>query len=250
MSSASTSSTPLLAKSPPCIVFTDWDGTVTLQDSNDAMTDNLGYGYDRRRFLNKEILEGRWSFRDAFADMLESIKTPFPECVEYLKQNVELDPGFKDFYLWATALNIPVVVVSSGMQPVIYALLENLLGKQAADSIPIVSNDVVVNKDGSWAIKFRDETDFGHDKSRAIRPYGEQMAKLPEDQKVPLFYCGDGVSDLSAAKETDLLFAKEGRDLVTYCEREKINFLEFNDFNDIKAGIQKYMRDAGKPLKE
>ena len=26
-----------------------------------------------------------------------------------------------------------------------------------------------------------------------------------------LFYAGDGVSDLSAAKETDLLFAKAGR---------------------------------------
>jgi hypothetical protein len=26
-----------------------------------------------------------------------------------------------------------------------------------------------------------------------------------------MFYAGDGVSDLSAAKETDLLFAKKGR---------------------------------------
>lgn len=26
-----------------------------------------------------------------------------------------------------------------------------------------------------------------------------------------MFYAGDGVSDLSAAKETDLLFAKQGR---------------------------------------
>lgn len=244
------SATPLLVNSPPCIVFTDWDGTVTLQDSNDAMTDNLGYGYERRRFLNKEILEGRWTFRDAFADMLESIKTPFPECIDYLKKNVQLDPGFKTFYHWATARNIPIVVVSSGMTPIIRALLETLVGEEAANTIPIVSNDINFKDDGSWAIQFRDESDFGHDKSRAIRPYAQINAKLAEADKVPLFYCGDGVSDLSAAKETDLLFAKEGRDLITYCERENIAYVEFKDFQDIQAGVEKYMKAHNKPLKE
>lgn len=48
---------------------------------------------------------------------------------------------------------------------------------------------------------------FGHDKSLTIRPY----AQLPADQRPWMFYAGDGVSDLSAARETDLLFAKEGR---------------------------------------
>lgn len=65
-----------------------------------------------------------------------------------------------------------------------------------------------------------------------------------------MFYAGDGVSDLSAAKETDLLFAKAGRgrsllshahgsrglnsaDLVTYCETEKVPFTVFHDFSNI-----------------
>lgn len=48
---------------------------------------------------------------------------------------------------------------------------------------------------------------FGHDKSLTIRPYAE----LPKEQRPTLFYAGDGVSDLSAAQETDLLFAKKGR---------------------------------------
>jgi 2-hydroxy-3-keto-5-methylthiopentenyl-1-phosphate phosphatase len=42
----------------------------------------------------------------------------------------------------------------------------------------------------------------GHDKSIEIRKY----SSLPN--RPTLFYAGDGVSDLSAAKETDLLFAK------------------------------------------
>lgn len=70
-----------------------------------------------------------------------------------------------------------------------------------------------------------------------------------------LFYAGDGVSDLSAAKETDLLFAKSGRgtfgfvlclaahadqasDLVSYCERENVPFTTFQDFTEILATVK------------
>jgi len=67
-------------------------------------------------------------------------------------------------------------------------------------------------------------TDFGHDKSRAIKPY----AALPADHRPIMVYCGDGVSDISAARETDLLFAKKGRDLVTHCLKENVPFYPFD----------------------
>lgn len=52
---------------------------------------------------------------------------------------------------------------------------------------------------------------FGHDKSLTIRPYAEYFKQHPDEQRPTMFYAGDGVSDLSAARETDLLFAKKGR---------------------------------------
>ncbi|CAN6631779.1 polyol phosphate phosphatase Pyp1p [Trichomonascus vanleenenianus] len=225
-------SIPAMKTNPKMIVFTDWDGTVTLQDSNDYMTDNLGFGVVKRKAINQEILEGTETFRHGFIRMLESIPQPFQKCVEYLKAHVELDPGFADFYHWCAANNVPVVVVSSGMKPIIEALLGNLLGPEAVKNIEIIANDVKVNEDGSWHIVYRDESSFGHDKSRAIRPYA-QLENRP-----PMFYCGDGVSDLSAARETDLLFAKRGRDLVTYCERENIPFTLFDSFKDIHSRVQ------------
>jgi 2-hydroxy-3-keto-5-methylthiopentenyl-1-phosphate phosphatase len=48
-----------------------------------------------------------------------------------------------------------------------------------------------------------------------------------------LTLCLDGVSDLSAAAETDLLFAKQGHDLINYCVRENVPFDVFNDWSDI-----------------
>jgi hypothetical protein len=43
----------------------------------------------------------------------------------------------------------------------------------------------------------------------------------------------DGVSDLSAARETDLLFAKQGHDLINYCARENVPFTVFKDWSNI-----------------
>jgi 2,3-diketo-5-methylthio-1-phosphopentane phosphatase len=217
------------------IIFTDFDGTVTLEDSNDYLTDNIGFGYPKRKQLNIDILNGVASFRTGFDDMLKSIHKPFDECIEYLLENIRLDPGFKETFHWAQENDVPIVVVSSGMKPIIKALLQKLVGEESIDKIEIVSNDVEIHADGSWDIVYRDESDFGHDKSRAIRPYREARSA---DSKQQLFYCGDGVSDLSAAKETDLLFAKRGKDLVIYCQRENVPFIQFDSFKDILSNIK------------
>jgi hypothetical protein len=56
---------------------------------------------------------------------------------------------------------------------------------------------------------------------------------MSRSEQPTLLYAGDGVSDLSAARETDLLFAKKGHDLVTFCEREGVPFTLFEDWSDV-----------------
>ncbi|KAK4198242.1 HAD-like domain-containing protein [Triangularia verruculosa] len=231
---------PALKTNPKFIFFTDFDGTITQQDSNDWLTDNLGFGAELRKKGNQDVLHGRRDFRDSFSEMLDSIKTPFNECIELLLKNISLDPGFKQFFEWAKENNVPIVILSGGMEPVIRALLAHMLGKEEAETLQIVSNDVApregksVNEAGGWHIVYHDDSGFGHDKSLEIRPY----ARLPAEQRPVLFFAGDGVSDLSAAKETDLLFAKAGRDLISYCERENVPFRTFNDFTEILATVK------------
>ncbi|KAI1739615.1 HAD-like domain-containing protein [Xylaria scruposa] len=229
---------PALRTKPKAIFFTDFDGTITLHDSNDWMTDNLGFGVELRKQGNQDVLLRGRPFRDAFQEMLDSVTTPFDKCIELLLQNVKLDPAFKEFAAWCRENNVPIVVLSGGMQPVIRALLAHLVGEKEAAVMQIVSNDVKarpgksINEENGWDIEYHDDSSFGHDKSLEIRPY----AALPD--RPVMFYAGDGVSDLSAAKETDLLFAKEGRDLVTYCENEKVPFTVFHDFSDIHKIVQ------------
>ncbi|KAJ7079298.1 HAD-like domain-containing protein [Mycena belliarum] len=214
------------------VVLSDWDGTITTQDSNDYMTDNLGFGKAKRRAGNLEILSGRQTFRDGFREMLESIVAnghSFDECKEELKKNIKLDSGFKDFNTWCSANDIPVVIVSSGMAPSIRAVLSNLVGEEVANSIDIIANEVEIEPSGKWHIKFRHPSSgYGHDKSRAILPY-KDLVSPPL-----LFFFGDGVSDMSAARHADVLFVKQKddgeNDLAAYCTREGIPHIIFTDF--------------------
>ncbi|OBT75324.1 hypothetical protein VF21_04663 [Pseudogymnoascus sp. 05NY08] len=245
MGSSTPAQLPAMATSPKHIFFTDFDGTITSRDSNDYMTDNLGFGQPTRLGLNRQVLANEITFRSAFKQMLDSVPTPFDQCTNILLERIELDPGFRAFYDWAKANNVPIVILSGGMTPIIRALLDKLLDEDSS-WMQIVSNDVgarpgkSINEEKGWEIVFHDETGFGHDKSSTIRPY----AALPADQRPTMFYAGDGVSDLSAAKETDLLFAKKGHDLVTYCVKQHVPFYEFEDWTTILTQVQSIVSGA------
>ncbi|EAU89687.1 hypothetical protein CC1G_10714 [Coprinopsis cinerea okayama7 len=224
---------PPIHRDKKFVVLSDWDGTITTIDSNDLMTDNLGFGKEKRRGGNLEILAGRSTFRDSFREMLQSVSDnghTFPECKEYQKKHIVLDPGFKDFCAWCKANDVPFIIVSSGMAPLIKSTLVHLIGEEAAKDIDIIANDVNIKPDGKWEIQFRHPSSgFGHDKSQAILPYRD----LPNPPT--LFFFGDGVSDISAARHADLLFVKakaDGEnDLAAYCQRENIKHVMFSDFS-------------------
>lgn len=97
--------------------------------------------------------------------MINSIRTPFPQCISLLLQNITLDPQFHTFYAWARAAHVPIIVLSSGMTPIIRALLVQLLGPEA-DDIEIVCNEVVDrapktrDQEGGWNIQFHDDSQY------------------------------------------------------------------------------------------
>jgi len=87
--------------------------------------------------------------------MLDSVKLPFPECIDLLRKNIKLDPGFKPFFDWCQSNGIPVIVLSSGMEAIIRALLTDLVGPEA-EKIEIISNQVKI-RDNSWEIAYHDD---------------------------------------------------------------------------------------------
>jgi 2-hydroxy-3-keto-5-methylthiopentenyl-1-phosphate phosphatase len=127
-----------------------------------SQTDNIGFGGDMRRQGNKDVLENKKTFRDSFREMMDSVTRPFPQCVDYLVENIKLDPYFNEYFQWALQHNIPTVVLSSGMRPVIKGILEKLVGPDA-DKIDIVCNEAVaregktMDEEGGWRIEYHDD---------------------------------------------------------------------------------------------
>jgi 2,3-diketo-5-methylthio-1-phosphopentane phosphatase len=183
--------------------------------------------------------------------MMQSVKVPYEECKEVLRQNIDLDPGFLEFYTWCKENGIPLIIVSSGMAPIIRAVLEKLVGVQEASQMEIIANDVkytdAEGKGNTWDIVYRHpESGFGHDKSQSIIPY----RSIPS--RPTLFFAGDGVSDLSAARHADLLFTKvkpEGNtDLAKFCDREGIPHVNFLDFRKVLTLVKEVV--AGKSTEQ
>lgn len=95
--------------------------------------------------------------------MLGSVDTPLNECIDVLLQKMKLDPHFVEFYEWAGANNVPIIVLSSGLIPIISALLEKLLGHKPGPHLHIVANEAQsrngkdINDVGGWEVKYLDD---------------------------------------------------------------------------------------------
>lgn len=62
-------------------------------------------------------------------------------------------------------------------------------------------------------------------------------------------FCGDGVSDISAARHADVLFVRKDRDLEFYCKREDIPYIPFETFAEIERVVTKLVDGKSKLVK-
>lgn len=98
--------------------------------------------------------------------MLDSVRLPFNECLRIVQESIQLDPGFVNFYLWAKEKSIPIVILSSGMTPMIEALLFSLFAGKPSN-IYVNANNIAphngkhINMVGGWQIKYRDDRQVG-----------------------------------------------------------------------------------------
>ncbi|KAL1297233.1 hypothetical protein AAFC00_004796 [Neodothiora populina] len=223
------------------ICFSDFDGTIFMQDTGHILFNAHGCGSEQRELLDEQIKSGERSFRDVSEEMWGSLNVPFADGFEALKDGLEIDPAFKEFHQFCLNNNIPFNVISAGLKPVLRSVLDHFIGEEAASNIDIVANDAEISEDGSqWKPVWRHDNDLGHDKSLSIAEYKESAQLESEDGTIPMIiFIGDGVSDLPAARHSDVLFARRGLRLEEYCVEHKLPYIPFDTFADIQKEISK-----------
>lgn len=140
-----------------------------------------------------------------------AVSLTFAEGMDLLRP-VEIDPGFIAFYNYAQKHNVPFVVVSCGLDIIIKEYLAWYLGEEAANVTILANYGKVENK--KWLVSYRDDSPHSHDKSVCIKESKKAFLSKSDDipgQEHIIVFCGDGISDLSAAREADILFARRGR---------------------------------------
>ncbi|KAI1641274.1 2,3-diketo-5-methylthio-1-phosphopentane phosphatase [Biscogniauxia mediterranea] len=227
------------------ICFSDFDGTIFMQDTGHVLFDNHGCGAKKREMLDEQIKSGERSFRDVSEEMWGSLNVPFDDGFAVMERTLEMDPDFRSFHQYCIANGIPFNVISAGLKPILRRVLDTFLGEEQSAHIDIVANDAAIAADGSeWKPIWRHgDSALGHDKAQSIteaRREAEEACDDDDGSSVPLIvFIGDGVSDLPAAREADVLFARRGLRLEEYCREHGIGYVPFDTFADVRRGIER-----------
>ncbi|EPS45254.1 hypothetical protein H072_766 [Dactylellina haptotyla CBS 200.50] len=239
------------------IIFSDFDGTIFMQDTGHILFDHHGCGAARRHELDEEIKTGSRSFRAVSEDMWGSLNVRFEDGFKIMKKELEIDPDFDEFHKYCISNEIPFNVISAGLKPILRKVLDVFLGEKQSSYIDIVANDAEISHDGSeWKPIWRHDNELGHDKAASIQEYKAIASSESEDGSIPLIvFVGDGVSDLPAAREADVLFARRGLRLEEYCLENDIPYIPFDTFADIQKDLVRLTKEdqetthgTGKPI--
>jgi 2,3-diketo-5-methylthio-1-phosphopentane phosphatase len=227
------------------ICFSDFDGTIFMQDTGHVLFDAHGCGSHRRNILDEQIKTGERSFREVSEEMWGSLNVPFEDGFEVMEKSLEIDPDFQAFHQFCISNNIPFNVISAGLKPILRKVLDTFLGEEESAHIQIVANEADISEDGtSWKPIWRHDTELGHDKEKSVNEAREEAALECEDGTIPLIvFIGDGVSDLPAARVADVLFARKGLRLEEYCIENKIPYIGFDTFADIQKEVKAIMEE-------
>ncbi|KAH8595512.1 HAD-like domain-containing protein [Bisporella sp. PMI_857] len=225
------------------ICFSDFDGTIFMQDTGHILFDTHGCGSARRNILDQQIHNGERSFREVSEEMWGSLNVPFDDGFEVMEKTLEIDPDFQTFHKFCVANRIPFNVISAGLKPILRKVLDTFLGEEESSQIEIIANEAEITEDGSkWKPIWRHDTELGHDKELSVNEARAEAALACEDGTIPLIvFIGDGVSDLPAARVADVLFARKGLRLEEYCIENKIPYIGYDTFADIEREIRHIM---------
>lgn len=201
-------------------ILCDFDGTITTFDTNTVLFDTFG----DKNYINKlrrQYYSGQIDLKTLAIHEFNHLKITEETYLNYIKNDVVLQRGFKTFYENLKKANIPIAVVSGGF----INGIEAFFNENGIEGIPIYANRLIFNGD-EIKVKF----------------YGEENIKENTDSKVQLYrkfkkeydkviFIGDGHTDVHVAKEADCLFAKDY--LEEYCIENDIEYLKWEDFYDI-----------------
>jgi 2,3-diketo-5-methylthio-1-phosphopentane phosphatase len=211
---------------PAAAIFCDFDGTVSQRDVGYYLFHHFSGG--KNDALLPDWKAGRLSTRDCLRLETEMVKAAAEDIMAFVDR-FELDPTFAPFVRRCRDADLPVRVVSEGMD----FYIRRLLAGAGLDGLTVLSNrGILENETIRIEFPYTAKTCEGCGNCKAQRMKEYRLEAGAADRVV---FVGDGYSDACAASEADIVFAK--KDLQQYCQDEGISYYSFSDFDDITAQL-------------
>ena len=211
---------------PQVAVFIDYDGTITGADTFDLLVQRAA-GRSAWLVLEEQLHGKTMSLRDVLAAQASLITCSLDEADTIVAREAPFDPRFEEFVEYCERQRFPLLILSSGVAPLIRRALE----RHGLARVPFRANEVDISGEG-WRLRFRDDSDNGHDKAAAVRDAKQNGFRT--------VYIGDGFSDFEAAIDADVRFAKRGRSLEAHLLRSDISFTPFSSFAELLPAVARF----------
>ncbi|MFP3981813.1 MAG: HAD-IB family phosphatase [Desulfobacterales bacterium] len=200
-------------------VFCDFDGTITAQESLQAVFEH--FVPDQWADVKHKLVSGELTLRRGVRQMIESIPSArYPAVLSFVRE-IPLRPGLSEFLDFLEACGIAFVIVSGGVRGMVEAGLGSLISRVhrvfAAD----------VDDSGSY-LQVRSEFEGVTELVDKV----SVMNRFPADPRIVI---GDGMTDQNMARSADLVFAR-GR-LARYLEEGGHDYIKWGDFFDIRNDL-------------
>lgn len=210
-------------------VFCDFDGTITVGDTTDLVLSRLAPPEWER--IEADWVAGRIDAAACMRRQIGLIEGDDGD-LDALLDEVPLDPGFGVFAAWCAAEDVPLTVVSDGVD----RFIRRILARHGLAYLPIVSNRLA-GRPGARRL----DQPFRRPGCAAAAGVCKCHAVARRARPgTPMVFIGDGRSDFCVSQRADVLFAK-GR-LADYAAARGQAHHAFETFHDITATLAPLVR--------
>jgi len=216
------------------VIFSDFDGTISIQDVNDEIFKEFGDKQSQviENKLQKNLISDRKAMEKQY-ELLDMSKNDFES---FIYKNIDIDPYFKEFYEMIKEKNIKISIISGGFVEYIVIALNkaNITFEHS-----IYANTIEFNKDST-------KPNFLHDINECEEIFGpcgnckNKILKEVNDKKI--IYIGDGLTDRCVADMADHLLVKSNSILEKYCVKNNIAHNKFTSFKDVENIVNNHLK--------
>lgn len=216
-------------------ILCDFDGTIVANDVTDHLLER--FASKAWRDIERDWEQGLIGGRECMQGQIALIEAA-PAVLDRAIAAMVVDPGFPGFVALAQSLDIPLTIVSDGLDRVI----RDVLLRASLPDIETRSSRLEFHG-GRWRL------DFPYaDPSCLSMACTCKCAVARRDPRRTLLI-GDGRSDFCVADAADFVFAKHK--LLSYCEATQIPHAAFEDFTQAQGLLTRLMaRLAAPPASE